>query len=214
MSAADVRRTAGILLETLRVVAVPQCPFMFILRHTWNWNMSVPTRGAQRGSPLCTMARSFHSIYKAFSNSSELTFPKRMECIREGDTWHGYNIFSNFSSFKALLDEIFAKHLDDDDPALHENVTHLMSQIQFNPEVICTIVSCTQPKVSWSIIPIKEWKAHAKLHAEHFTRVLLGQSDRWMLILTCWDKDQGTPIHDHQGSYNWIKVELNHQYET
>jgi len=107
----------------------------------------------------------------------------QMECV--GSSWHGYDIFSNLASFKTLLDETFSKYLDDNDPALHENITNLMSQIQFNTE---------------------EWKAHAQLHPDHFTRVLLGQTERWMLILTCWDKDQGTPIHDHQGSYNWIKV--------
>lgn len=97
-----------------------------------------------------------------------------------------YNVYSNFSSFKTLLDHTFSRFKGQPDhPGLHEAVTALMSQIQFNPE---------------------EWRSHVQLHKEHFTRVLLGESEEWMLILTCWDKGQETPIHDHQGSYNWIKV--------
>jgi len=101
------------------------------------------------------------------------------------DKWRGCDIYSNFPSFHTLLDEAFARATSDHCPQLHANVCNLLEQIQLNPE---------------------EWKAQAKLSASHFTRVLVGQSERWMLILTCWDKDQGTPIHDHQGSYNWIKV--------
>jgi len=101
------------------------------------------------------------------------------------ERWRGCDLYSNFPSFRTLLDEAFARAPSDDCPTLHANVCNLLEQIQLNPE---------------------EWKAQAKLNASHFTRVLVGQSERWMLILTCWDRDQGTPIHDHQGSYNWIKV--------
>jgi len=101
--------------------------------------------------------------------------------------WRGGEIFSNLSAFQSLLDDVFIKGEEkgDDEATIHERITNLMSQIQINPE---------------------EWRMHARLHPEHFTRVLIGQSEKWMLILTCWDKDQGTPIHDHQGSFNWIKI--------
>eukprot|EP00471_Norrisiella_sphaerica_P006926 CAMPEP_0184488706 /NCGR_PEP_ID=MMETSP0113_2-20130426/13094_1 /TAXON_ID=91329 /ORGANISM="Norrisiella sphaerica, Strain BC52" /LENGTH=616 /DNA_ID=CAMNT_0026871669 /DNA_START=242 /DNA_END=2092 /DNA_ORIENTATION=+ len=102
-----------------------------------------------------------------------------------GESWRGCDIFSNLSAFQSLLNEVFARGQNQDDPKLHQNITNVMSQIQINPE---------------------EWRSLAQLNSDHFTRVLIGQSDDWMLILTCWDKDQGTPIHDHHGSYNWIKV--------
>jgi len=101
-----------------------------------------------------------------------------------GDKWRGCDIFSNLESFQSLLTQAFHGK-DPHDPELHSRITNLMAHVQINPE---------------------EWKAQAQLQEKHFTRVLIGQTEDWMLILTCWDKDQGTPIHDHQGSYNWIKV--------
>ncbi|GAB5371008.1 hypothetical protein AAMO2058_001542000 [Amorphochlora amoebiformis] len=102
-----------------------------------------------------------------------------------GDRWMGADIYSNLHSFQTLLDDAFAASTSPDDPKLHRRITSLMCHIQLNPE---------------------EWRAQAQLHPDHWTRILIGQTDAWMLILTCWDKNQGTPIHDHQGSYNWIKV--------
>mmetsp|Transcript_888 Transcript_888/g.1554 ORF Transcript_888/g.1554 Transcript_888/m.1554 type:complete len:684 (+) Transcript_888:114-2165(+) len=132
-----------------------------------------------------------HLKYECSKDGQEKSLPvvhygqmlSQMECFGEG--WRGCEIFSNFHAFKALLEEAFANADSYHCPELHTKVTNLMSQIQINPD---------------------EWRQHAQLHKEHFVRVLISESEHWMLILTCWDKDQGTPIHDHQASYNWIKV--------
>ena len=39
-----------------------------------------------------------------------------------------------------------------------------------------------------------------------FTRVLLAQSKDYNLVLTCWDRAQFSPVHDHDGSASWVKV--------
>ena len=41
---------------------------------------------------------------------------------------------------------------------------------------------------------------------QHFTRVLLASSPYYSMVLSCWDRGQFSPVHDHAGSRNWIKV--------
>ena len=51
-----------------------------------------------------------------------------------------------------------------------------------------------------------EWQQYAAWDPEHFTRVLLASSPYYSMVLSCWDRGQFSPVHDHAGSRNWIKV--------
>lgn len=51
-----------------------------------------------------------------------------------------------------------------------------------------------------------EWRQYATWDQEHFTRVLLASTDHFSMVLTCWDKGQYSPPHDHGGSTHWLKV--------
>ena len=42
--------------------------------------------------------------------------------------------------------------------------------------------------------------------AEHYTRNCIVDSEKFELILICWDAGQATPIHDHGGEECWVKV--------
>lgn len=41
---------------------------------------------------------------------------------------------------------------------------------------------------------------------EHYTRVCLSKSNDYELILLCWDKEQGTQIHCHDGQECYVDV--------
>lgn len=41
---------------------------------------------------------------------------------------------------------------------------------------------------------------------EHYTRNVLYQNDDFELVLLCWEKRQGSGIHDHDLQKSWIKV--------
>jgi len=68
---------------------------------------------------------------------------------------------------------------------LEERVTQMLRNMAFNP---------------------LEWQQYAQWDHEHFTRVLLASSPYYSLVLSCWDRGQFSPAHDHAGSRNWIKV--------
>jgi hypothetical protein len=68
---------------------------------------------------------------------------------------------------------------------LEERVTQMLRVMAFNP---------------------LEWQQYAQWDHEHFTRVLLASSPYYSLVLSCWDRGQFSPPHDHAASRNWIKV--------
>lgn len=68
---------------------------------------------------------------------------------------------------------------------LEQRITHLLSVMQLNP---------------------LEWQQYAAWDPSHFTRILLASSPFYSIALSCWDRGQMSPPHDHAGSRNWIKV--------
>jgi len=68
---------------------------------------------------------------------------------------------------------------------LEERLTHLLGHMTLNP---------------------LEWQQYAAWDPNHFTRILLASSPLYSIALSCWDRGQFSPPHDHAGSRNWIKV--------
>jgi len=95
------------------------------------------------------------------------------------------SVFMNFESFRELLDLEFQSTSGQLTPSLEAKLTHMLKVMNFNP---------------------MEWQGNASWDSEHFTRVLLAQTEQYSLILTCWDRAQHSPPHDHAGSRSWIKV--------
>eukprot|EP01097_Dermamoeba_algensis_P009853 TRINITY_DN7086_c0_g1_i1.p1 TRINITY_DN7086_c0_g1~~TRINITY_DN7086_c0_g1_i1.p1 ORF type:complete len:713 (-),score=146.63 TRINITY_DN7086_c0_g1_i1:124-1977(-) len=52
----------------------------------------------------------------------------------------------------------------------------------------------------------KEWKQYVHYEQSRYTRNLVGYDDKFTLLLLCWDKGRGSPIHDHAGSSCWVKM--------
>lgn len=92
--------------------------------------------------------------------------------------------FGNFESLKQLLDNEF-KTKGGLDRGLEAKITHLLQVMSFNP---------------------LEWQQYEAWDVDHFTRVLLASTDHYSMILTCWDRGQYSPPHDHGGSTHWLKV--------
>mmetsp|Transcript_34689 Transcript_34689/g.63485 ORF Transcript_34689/g.63485 Transcript_34689/m.63485 type:complete len:208 (-) Transcript_34689:203-826(-) len=68
---------------------------------------------------------------------------------------------------------------------LETRVTEMLKAVQFNT---------------------MEWQQYASWDPKHFTRVLLASTPYYSMVLSCWDRGQFSPPHDHAGSRNWMKV--------
>lgn len=95
------------------------------------------------------------------------------------------SVFMNFESFRELLDLEFQSTSGQLTASLEAKLTHMLKVMNFNP---------------------MEWQVNASWDSEHFTRVLLAQTEQYSLVLSCWDSEQHSPPHDHAGSRSWIKV--------
>ena len=81
--------------------------------------------------------------------------------------------------------ESMVKYSSIEPKAVH-TISQLLMSVQFNP---------------------REWRQHVdSIETEGLTRIMLGHTENFMLVLTCWGSGQTTPIHDHDGSYYWMKV--------
>lgn len=54
-------------------------------------------------------------------------------------------------------------------------------------------------------IPSSVFKAYCTWSNETYTRNCIEENDQFELILLCWEKDQKTSIHDHNGEECWVK---------
>ena len=64
---------------------------------------------------------------------------------------------------------------------------------------IDAILAASRPSLE-SLAP---WVAFG---AERYTRTRLHRSDRFELLLLCWERGQATPVHDHDGQAGWFTV--------
>ena len=53
-------------------------------------------------------------------------------------------------------------------------------------------------------IPTKEFTPYLHFSKEYYTRNCIVKTDRYELILICWEKDQDTPIHSHGDQECWV----------
>ena len=55
-------------------------------------------------------------------------------------------------------------------------------------------------------IPQEAFEDFCSWSEERYTRNCIFENEKFELILICWEKDQKTPIHDHDGEECWVKV--------
>jgi cysteine dioxygenase len=53
-------------------------------------------------------------------------------------------------------------------------------------------------------IPAKEFESYMHFSNNCYTRNCIVKTDRYELILICWEKDQDTPIHSHGNQECWV----------
>lgn len=53
-------------------------------------------------------------------------------------------------------------------------------------------------------IPVKEFRKYSYWNQDKYTRNCLQVTDEFELILLCWSKDTGSPIHGHAGQRCWV----------
>lgn len=51
-----------------------------------------------------------------------------------------------------------------------------------------------------------DWRAYAHFAPKCYTRNLVGKTERYELLVLCWDALQSSPIHDHAGQNCWMAV--------
>ena len=56
------------------------------------------------------------------------------------------------------------------------------------------------------LIPQEAFEVFCSWSEECYTRNCIFENENFELILICWEKDQKTPIHDHDGEECWVKV--------
>jgi len=52
----------------------------------------------------------------------------------------------------------------------------------------------------------REVEQYCKFSKSHYTRNMIAKSDEFVLVLTCWNSTNQSPIHDHNGSKCWVKM--------
>ena len=61
------------------------------------------------------------------------------------------------------------------------------------------------PKIIKSLaIPFSEFEKYATWNNDRYTSNCIVRTDAFELILLCWNKKQGTPIHEHGGQKCWV----------
>lgn len=55
-------------------------------------------------------------------------------------------------------------------------------------------------------IPFSEWETSCNFSKKNYTRNCLSCCEEYELLLMCWNKDQGSPIHSYQSQESWLKV--------
>lgn len=55
-------------------------------------------------------------------------------------------------------------------------------------------------------IPKQAFNPYSTWSEDCYTRNCIFESEKFELILLCWEKGQKTPIHDHGGEECWVKV--------
>jgi predicted metal-dependent enzyme (double-stranded beta helix superfamily) len=88
-------------------------------------------------------------------------------------------VFSNFSSFSNLI----GKQIDSG--AELSQILRTISTVQFHPD---------------------EWQGWAPSCDHDYTRNLVAYGYNYSIYINCWKAGQANPIHDHNGSFSWIKV--------
>lgn len=53
-------------------------------------------------------------------------------------------------------------------------------------------------------IPTADFEAYANWSEEHYTRNCIDRTEKYELILLCWEPGQVTPIHCHAGEECWV----------
>ncbi len=83
-----------------------------------------------------------------------------------------------------------------------------MSQIETIEELVEELSEAndaTYKKVVTNIdIPVKEFRKYSSWTREGYTRNCLHSCDDFELILLCWGKGAGSPIHGHAGQKCWV----------
>lgn len=51
-----------------------------------------------------------------------------------------------------------------------------------------------------------DWRDFARFEDERYTRHLMGATERFELLLICWDAGQVSPVHNHEGQRCWMGV--------
>lgn len=51
-----------------------------------------------------------------------------------------------------------------------------------------------------------DWREFARFETDRYTRHLLGATERFELLLICWDAGQVSPVHNHEGQRCWMGV--------
>lgn len=89
------------------------------------------------------------------------------------------SIFSNLSSFVALLTRVFSVK------ECAKNVSNILSGVQLDQ---------------------KEWMSIASACSSEYSRTMVAKTDHFSVYVLCWGKGHKSPIHDHGGSESWMKV--------
>lgn len=55
-------------------------------------------------------------------------------------------------------------------------------------------------------LPCNAFEKYCSWSNESYTRNCIFDTDKFELILLCWEKGQMTPIHDHGGEECWVKI--------
>lgn len=80
------------------------------------------------------------------------------------------------------------------------SVAHLIQLlIQKDPDDYRELVHYLQ-------IPTEAWQEYASFSKSHYTRNCVARTDKYELLLLCWEKDQITPIHCHNKQECWVYV--------
>ena len=78
------------------------------------------------------------------------------------------------------------------------------------PQLLSVLPECEGPdylKIAKDMnIPPSDFKAYEFWSKEGYTRNCLARTDSYELLLLCWDSNQGTPIHCHNGEECWVYI--------
>lgn len=125
--------------------------------------------------------------------SAEHPLPPSSGTLEMGEDTHVRN--AAYTSFHDFIAKMREEILPID---MHSNeyiakIQNLMSRMRFNP---------------------LEWRRYATVQHTKYTRNLVGHSENFTALLLVWNRNQISPIHDHDGSSGWVKVLFGTLQET